>query len=154
MTRDDASSIVNQAIDQLIEHDSELLDLGVTERSLAHQLATYMSLSNLVQPPLKVDCEYNRHLSNIKRLNLPQREAADRDLCATIVFPDIVVHKRNSDEQNFIVLELKKLGEDIAYDEQKLNAFRQQLGYKHAAHVILGIDKENQVIRHVLWVDA
>jgi hypothetical protein len=149
MTRDEASSIVNKAIDQLIQNDSELLELGVTERALSHKLAHYMSLSELVQTPLNVDCEYNRHFADIKRLNLPQREATDRDLRAVIVFPDIVVHKRNSDEHNFIVLELKKPGEDIAYDEQKLSAFRQQLGYRHAAHVILGPD-----FREIRWVDT
>ncbi len=149
MTRDEASSIVNQAIDLLIRNDSELLNLGVTERALAHQLAHYMSLSALVQPPLKVDCEYNRYLADIKRLNLPHREATDRDLRAVNVFPDIVVHQRNSDAHNFIVLELKKPGEDIAYDEQKLSAFREQLGYKHAAHVILGTD-----CREIRWVDT
>ena len=113
-----------------------------------------MSLSPIIRPPLTVDCEYNRHFSDPKRLNLPPRDAFDRDIRATTVFPDILVHERSSDERNFVVLEMKKLGEDIAYDELKLRAFRQELGYRHTAHVILGRNADGEIIRDVMWVDG
>jgi len=133
MTRDEANTLVNSAIDQLVQHDSALLDLDVTERSLSHQLAHYMALTASVQPPLTVDCEYNRHFGDPKRLRLPLRKAIDREIRATTVFPDILVHERNTDANNLIVLELKKPGENIAYDELKLRAFREELGYAHTA---------------------
>ncbi|MDV3512900.1 hypothetical protein R1L06_19420 [Stenotrophomonas sp. C4297] len=70
------------------------------------------------------------------------------------MFPDILVHERNTDANNIVVLELKKPGEDIAYDELKLQAFREELGYVHTAHVILGYAADGSLVREVIWVDA
>ena len=154
MTREEATALVNTAIDQLVQNDSALLDLDVTERSLSYRLAHYIALSPFVQPPLTVDCEYNRHFGDPKRLNLPPRNALDREIRATTVFPDVLVHERNCDRNNLIVLELKKPGEDIGYDELKLRAFREELGYTHTAHVILGRSSNNVLVRQVRWVDA
>src|SRR5690606_632508 len=154
MTRVEATNLVNSAIDALVQNDAALLDLGVTERSLSYRLAHYMALSAIIQPPLTVDCEYNRHFGDPKRLNLPPRKAQDREVRATTVFPDILVHERNTDANNLIVLELKKPGEDIAYDELKLRAFREELGYVHTAHVILGRAANGAIVREVLWIDG
>ena len=154
MTREEATALVNSAIDQLLEHDSALLGLDVTERSLSHRLAHYMALSEAIRPPLTVDCEYNRHFGDPKRLKLPPRKALDREIRATTVFPDILVHERNTDANNLVVLELKKPSEDIAYDELKLRAFREELGYIHTAHVILGHAANGSLIRQVVWIDG
>ena len=154
MTREEAAALVNSAIDQLVQNDSALLDLGVTERSLSHRLAHYMALSAAIRPPLTVDCEYNRHFGDPKRLKLPPRKALDREIRATTVFPDILVHERNTDANNHVVLELKKPGEDIAYDELKLRAFREELGYAHTAHVILGRAADGAIVREVTWIDG
>lgn len=152
MTRDEVNALVNSAIDSLVESEQAIFDLDVNERALAHQLARYMS--EKVQPPLSVDCEYNRHSSNPKRLNLPPRTALDRGIRETTVFPDIIVHRRGTDEQNLLVLELKKPGEAIDYDALKLRAFLTELGYAHAAHVILGLGVDGALVRRVEWVDA
>jgi len=154
MTREEATEIVNFAIDQLLQSDAALLDLDFTERSLSHRLAHYMALSAAIRPPLTVDCEYNRHFGDPKRLNLPPRNALDREVRATTVFPDILVHERNTDANNLVVLELKKPGEDITYDELKLRAFREELGYAHTAHVILGRSANGAIVREVLWIDG
>ena len=154
MTRDEVAALVETAIDQLLLHDLPLLDLDVTERALSYKLAHYISLSDAIRPPLSVDCEYNRHFGDPKRLNLPHRKAIDREIRATTVFPDIIVHERNSQENNLLVLELKKPGEDIAYDEFKLLAFRRELGYPHTAHVILGLADDGAIVRQVQWVDG
>ena len=154
MTREEATALVNSAIDQLLQHDSALLALDVTERSLSYRLAHYMALSEIVRPPLTVDCEYNRHFGDPKRLKLPPRKALDREIRATTVFPDILVHERNTDANNLVVLELKKPGEDIAYDELKLRAFREELNYVHTAHVILGYTADSKLVREVAWIDG
>ena len=154
MNREEATALINSAIDELLQHDAALLDLDVTERSLSYRLAHYMALSELVRPPLTVDCEYNRHFGDPKRLKLPPRKALDREIRATTVFPDILVHERNTDANNLVVLELKKPGEDIAYDELKLRAFREELGYIHTAHVILGYSDHGELIREIAWIDG
>jgi hypothetical protein len=107
----------------------------------------------MIPDTLDVDVEYNRHFADPKRLYLPPRRALDRELRATTVFPDIFVHKRNTDASNLLVLEVKKPGEDLAYDEVKLRAFRRELGYVHTGHVILGNDSEGRLVREVVWLD-
>lgn len=151
MDRTSVAAIVDTALSRLIEEQPDLLELGVTERALSHHLASY--LAHLVPAEYDVDVEYNRHGEDPKRLNLPPRRALDRELRATTVFPDILVHKQNTDEHNLLVLEMKKPGEGLEYDEIKLKAFRAELGYTHAAHIVLGKDN-GTVIRSVIWVDG
>lgn len=118
MDRPTIAAIVEHAISRLITEQPELLDLGVTERTLSHHLALY--LTDLVPKRYDVDVEYNRHGQSTKRLFLPPRKALDKELRATIAYPDILVHNRNTDTNNLLVLEMKKPGEDIKYDEIKL----------------------------------
>ena len=152
MTRSEVTAIVEQAIQRLVDEQPALLDLDVTERALSHHLAKYIAAS--VPAGLDVDIEYNRHGSKTKYLTLPPRKALDREVRATTVFPDILIHKRDTDEKNILVLELKKPGENLDYDQLKLTAFRKELGYVHTAHVILGRDTDGQIIREIRWVDG
>lgn len=130
MRRDEVSEVVNQTIDQVIERDHELLDLGVTERALAHQLA--VKLQALIPAHYYVDCEYNRHLRHIRKLQLPHRDALDSDVRARTVYPDIVVHRRNTHDDNLLVLELNKPGEALDYDQLKLLRYRESFHCEHA----------------------
>lgn len=152
MDRNEISAIVGRALQRLIDEQSTLLDLDVTERALSHHLARY--IGELVPAGYDIDVEYNRHSADPKRLNLPPRKALDRELRATTVFPDILVHRRNTDEHNELVLEVKKPGEDLAYDERKLRAFRQELGYRHTAHVVIGRDTNGVLVQEVTWIDG
>lgn len=152
MDRSHIAAIVERALGQLIAEQPALFDLDVTERALSHHLAIY--LAAIVPGGYDVDVEYNRHGAVPKRLNLPPRDALDRELRATTVFPDILVHNRSTDKDNLLVLELKKPGESLEYDELKLRAFRDQLGYEHTAHVIVGRDARGQIIREVIWSDG
>jgi hypothetical protein len=151
MNRAQATEIVEWALMQLVQEQSELLALNVTERALSHHLAIYISQR---VPGFDTDVEYNRHGPNVKQLSLPPRDALDREIRATTVFPDILVHKRNSNKHNLLVLEVKKPREPIAYDELKLRAFRNELGYLHTGHVILGRGGEGNIVRELLWVDG
>jgi hypothetical protein len=150
MDRAEISAVIERALDALIAEQSALLDLDVRERALSHHLALY--ISRLVPAEYDVDVEYNRHGGDPKRLELPRRDALDRELRATTVFPDILVHKRNTDDHNLLVLEMKKPGEDRAYDELKLRAFRRELRYRHTAHVVIGRE-DGTLIREVIWID-
>jgi hypothetical protein len=150
MDRAEISAVVDEALDSLITEQPALLDLDVTERALSHHLALY--ISRLVPAEYDVDVEYNRHGVDPKRLELPPRDALDRELRATTVFPDILVHKRNADDHNLLVLEMKKPGEDMEYDKLKLRAFRRELGYRHTAHVVLGRNN-GDTVREIIWVD-
>lgn len=153
MQREDAVRLLARAVEQVILFDRVLLELDVTERALSYRIAHYMHDQTLVPPPLSIDCEYNRNFSDTKRLQLPPRSALDREVRATTVFPDIIVHERNSASNNLLAIEMKKPGGSLAYDRRKLLAFRRELGYVHTAHLILGLDANGDVVNQTIWVD-
>lgn len=151
MTRDEADRLVRAAAERLAREQPELLSLGVTERALTHQLALYIARD--VPAHLHVDVEYNRHHGDPKRLRLPSRRATDHDIRAATVFPDIIVHRRDSDAFNLVVIELKKPGGSLDYDALKLAAFREELRYRHAGHLIIGMARSGETIIDLRWVD-
>jgi hypothetical protein len=149
----DIHSALDRALDQLIWHDHHLFDSDCSERSVTHQLAVYLAAEF---PQYNVDCEYNRDGFDAKRLQLGEREAkvASDELDAVTVFPDVVVHKRGTNESNLLVVEVKKAASraDLAeYDILKLQAFKAELGYVHAAHVVLGYTRNRVLMRAVAW---
>jgi len=126
-------SAVNDAIAQLLQADSEILIMDVNERSISHRLAIYL------EPHFtgwNVDCEYNRNHDDPKRLEIQRRNIESDDTEATTVYPDIIVHKRGTNE-NLVVIEMKKTTsrEEDTYDLGKLDAFKGQLGYKFAIFI-------------------
>ena len=151
MDRAQITDLVIEALETLVNEQPELLDLRVTERALSHHLACYIAA--LTPDELDVDIEYNRHGNLPKRLDLPPRIAVHDEIRATTVFPDIIVHERATDDNNLLVLELKKPGGDLEYDELKLHAFRDTLGYRHAGHVVLGLNQDQKVVRELIWID-
>lgn len=153
MQREEAEKLLTQAVDQVIRFDRILLELDVTERALSYRIAHYMHDPALVPPPLSIDCEYNRHFGDPKRLYLPPRDAFDREIQATTVFPDIIVHERNSDARNILAIEMKKPGGSLDYDRLKLLGFRRELGYLHTAHLILGLDGNGDLVNQIIWIE-
>lgn len=120
---------VINSIQKLLAKDKILLSLDVNERSITHKLAEYLQNEF---PNFNVDCEYNRFYDEGKKLELP-RELGDLidfsdinwdDLEAKTIFPDIIIHKRNTNV-NYLVIELKKWTNRSSRmnDEIKLKAF-------------------------------
>ncbi len=144
---------LNRAIDRFVECDSHLLAADVNERSMSHRIAIYLEQEI---PGYNVDCEYNRDRFDIKRLQLePPLTSAENDEAVT-VFPDIIVHRRGNNDHNLLVVEMKKAaaGTDLAYDCQKLRAFRRELKYTWAAHLIFGRSQDGELVRKIQWVDG
>jgi len=131
--KEKVESALNKALEKLLRADAEILKMDINERSISHRLANYLEP---MFPEWNVDCEYNRNHDDPKRLDIKRRKVCSDDIQATTVFPDIIIHKRGSD-QNFVVIEMKKTTstEDDSYDLQKLKAFKEQLGYKFAIFV-------------------
>ncbi len=126
-TKDKIEGIVKCSLQKLRRLDKHLLEINVNERTITHKLAEY--LKELV-PEFNVDCEYNRFEHNeiddlVKRLDLPQKNVSWDDTEAKTVFPDIIVHKRGSQDFNLLVIEVKKFPSSISgkVDRNKLKAF-------------------------------
>ena len=81
------------------------------------------------------------------------RTAKDDDLDAVTIFPDIIVHKRGTNDQNLLVVEVKKASSAISskYDFEKLRAFKAELRYAFAAHVTIGYTRDGKFTRKVAW---
>ncbi|MBI4480164.1 MAG: hypothetical protein HY651_09095 [Acidobacteria bacterium] len=134
--RDDIESRVRRSLALLLKHDKFLLEVDVNERSITHKLAEYLQAEF---PEWHVDCEYNRRGALPKRLQI----AADTpvradDTEAQTVYPDIIVHRRNTDE-NLLVIEVKKSSNcnRAAWDRQKLEAFKEADDYSYDYAVFL-----------------
>jgi len=119
------------AVNHLLKHDNYLFTCDLNERSITHKFAEHLQREF---PDWNVDCEYNRDHHDPKRLDLPPRhDISSDDLHAKTVFPDIIIHKRGTD-QNFVVIEVKKSSnpENDDWDLAKLAAFKNQLRYEIA----------------------
>jgi hypothetical protein len=130
---------VERAIQQWLKRDRLLLELDVNERSITHKLAEH--LQNEFSS-WNVDCEYNRKGNAQKKLppELLDKPVHPWDTDGVTVFPDIIVHKRNT-KSNLVVIEVKKdtNRQDSQWDLKKLHAFRADphYAYEHAISVVL-----------------
>ncbi|MFD0912706.1 hypothetical protein [Methylophilus luteus] len=146
----DVKNALEMAISRLLQKDHHLLAANASERSLTHWLAIHL------MPFFKnyeVDCEYNRDGFDVKKLMLNERPVVDTQLEAVTVFPDIIVHRRGSNNYNLLVVEVKKSksAEGSGYDLMKLKAFKEELNYTYAAHVILGEQSPGKLIYEINW---
>ncbi|SRR6266404_1506870 len=139
---------IKHALAKLVESDAFLIKAEVNERSITHQLAVHLADEF---KGLHVDCEYNRMFKNGH--NVPKRavrrsgtqQVSIADLNARTAYPDIIVHRREDDAHNLLILEAKKSGADVSEDYEKLNGFMASkndkgLGYEFSAFVTFNTD--------------
>jgi hypothetical protein len=150
MTKEEINHALNEALRTLLEKDAYILSMDINERSISHKLAVYL------EPfftEWSVDCEYNRNHDDPKKLEIQRRNVSNDDTQARTVFPDIIVHKRDTDE-NLLVIEMKKTTnqENDAFDLHKLNAFRSQLRYMFGVFlkVRTGV---NPAVELIKWIE-
>ena len=146
------------AIARLLESDAYLLKVDVNERSITHRLASYLQGEF---GDWDVDCEYNRNREDTKQLRVPEDleipvcNVQTDDTQARTVFPDIIVHRRETNE-NLLVIEVKKTTSRVSsdFDLWKLCEFRNQLGYRYALFLkfITGHDDEVDVAEEK-WIE-
>lgn len=143
-TREIAAAL-NSALCELYSRDKALLSSDANERSITHRLATYLEYG---LPGWDVDCEYNRALGHggwkkVLSYDFGQEKIAPDDMEAKSVFPDIIAHHRDTNE-NLLVIEVKKANslESDAKDLSKLRAFTdpKNLGYQIGLFLRIGKD--------------
>lgn len=140
MSGDEIEEMLGSALSQVKHEDADLLQHDVNERSLTHRLAMY--LEEEIGEDWDVDVEYNRignHGFDPKRFSeggfiddIPS--CSPRDIAGKTVYPDVIIHKRGED-QNLLVIEAKKAGNQADYDYDKLNAYMRDLEYEYGAYV-------------------
>jgi len=146
----DIEASVQAALDKLFDRDADLLTNDVNERTITHKLAEYLETEF---PEWDVDCEYNRDHDRTKRLKSLQRRTIEIDNTDGVsVFPDVIVHRRMTDK-NLLAIEVKKStsNESPDFDIEKLLAFKEELGYRHALFLLLKTGKK-QTGADLKWV--
>lgn len=108
-----------------------LLKENLNERTISHQFAIHLQRAF---KDYNVDCEYNRANGRPKELIIPQENVSWEDTEAKTVFPDIIVHLRGRNT-NILVVEMKKSGRNVSFDEEKLRAYCSDHNYCEAALV-------------------
>jgi len=83
----------------------------------------------------------NRYQNLVKKIPLPKNSVNQQDTEAKTVFPDIIIHKRGSKEDNLLVIEVKKSTNDNNnFDKVKIKAFIDNKDYKYKYGLFLCID--------------
>jgi hypothetical protein len=140
---------IKNAYRKLLRNDSHLLEVDANERSITHRFAIYLEDEF---PDYNVDCEYNRNDTDIKKIkkidttdkNINIELISKQYISATdakgntvSVYPDIIIHRRGTNDGNFIAIEAKKTTtNNNNNDEDKLRAYKNDfLKYRHAFFV-------------------
>ena len=143
---------VAKSLELLVENDAHLLDVDANERSITHRLAEHL---RSLLPGLDVDCEYNRNRRTPKRLRSLAEQGSTTldDTDGTSVFPDIIVHRRGTDE-NLLVMEVKKSTSrrDEELDMQKLHGYVDELGYQYAVFVKILTGRDGPGFDPPTWI--
>jgi len=104
---------LEQAIAQLLEHELNILQRGLNELNLNGHLVRYL---HPLFPGYQVEAEYNGDIFKVKdrkEIEIAKRRMQDigldpSDSNAYNLTPDIIIHIRNSNEHNILILEIKK----------------------------------------------
>ena len=132
---------IRNAMHELLIRDQDLLLVDVHERTIMHKIAEY--LRSLFHE-WDVDCEYNRDGHEPKRIMLPFHPRFNpNDKPTREVSPDIIIHKRRSDN-NLIAIEIKKSSnkdsEEFWFDKVKLQKYLQNLHYRMSVFIVVNTD--------------
>lgn len=136
-------------------NDFLLIENEVNERSITHKLAEYLQQEF---PEYNVDCEYNRMPGNNgcipKRLSQNIEQISSDDIKATTVYPDIIIHRRGFNNDNLLVIEVKKYTnrdkDALAFDIKKISAYIAELKYEHGLFLMLYKTPE-ETLRSLDW---
>ena len=97
--------IMESSLSRLVEKDNELIDRKVKEECINHRLAIYIDEYYHQFCDQKnhcnVDLEYNKNLDR-------EKEVYDGNGNPIRIRPDILLHKRGSNDNNLIAIETKK----------------------------------------------
>lgn len=172
-SRQEIKNKVLEAKRLLLHNDQFLLEDDLNERTISHKFAEYLQRQF---PDWDVDCEYNRvprdsHYSHYyhdleekfikKKLGTRKDFSSDAqnnvtyiDTNGRTVYPDIIIHHRNTDD-NLLVIEIKKSSrpdKEVSLDKQKLDEFvGEPLCYQHGLFLQIPTGSEYLSNWHFDW---
>lgn len=148
----DIERIINMSLDLLYSKDKKIFKNDLCERCIAFRFGLYfyqiMQEENCSNFGYDIDMEYNRHKADIKYTQKLKNGT----------YPDLIVHKRNTDKKNLLVIEFKKWKDNytikrlIKNDITKIEEFVDCQGdyrYKYGASIIFAKERKDVIIT---WV--
>ena len=139
--------ILNEAINMLYQNDLCLITRGGMEQACVSRIYYYLQTLINMDNDLKeynLDCEYNKNGSHTKD-------------CIDVITgenfstrPDIILHKRMSNEFNKVIIEFKGWwNNESDVDERKLTAFTNSNGaYRYELGIFVKLNRENPTYRY------
>ena len=124
MNEEEVRQAVSVALERVKDEDTDLLRFDVSERSITHRLGMY--LQEAVGYAWDVDVEYNR-IGGDETKEVPEELLTSGSQGRVV--PDVIIHRRGSEDHNILVVEAKKSGNSDGGDRQKIRAYLQQLDY-------------------------
>jgi len=128
MDKKSIKTLIEEALKELIRRDKGLIHRKVREECINHRLACYLEqfLSEY-----KYGIEYSVDLEYNKNYNDPKRIPIDENKNIKAIRPDIIIHKRETNDNNLIAFEIKKNYTD-RHDLEKIRGlFRSPYNYKY-----------------------
>ena len=131
MNFEEVKKHVDKALKRFLKKELFLLRNNLNERTISHKLAEYLQEEF---PDWNVDCEYNKKFEKIKKLR-PKTIRSDDDDAKT-VYPDIIIHHRNTDD-NLLIIEIKKNASksDKENDIDKIKGFIEEYKYSYGLFI-------------------
>lgn len=134
--------LIKKSLDDLYQNDKYLIDHKVAERDITHRFAHYFenNMQGTDVSQYNVECEYNRDGYGIKQVY------------GNYVYPDFILHKRGSNEDNLLIIEFKTWwNPDNNTDIEKIQSMMHpQLRYKYKYGCCITINQDNA---EIFWVD-
>lgn len=140
---------IAKATHAFLASETDLLEVGVNERSLTHHLAVHIAP---YFDQWHTDCEYNRLGDATKSLPRPEElMTSPDDTSALTIFPDIIVHRRRT-HYNCAVVEVKKADnrKGLDLDVAKLRGLTMAGDYDYTVGMHLIIDCAKAVVADVV----
>lgn len=132
-------TVLRDAVRRMVLDDWDLAEVGVGERTITSHLFRRVAEDERIPTDFRVDHEYNRHGGATKRIRsrLPGEELDAEG--ERRIFPDIVVHRRGDDYENWLVVEAKRGTACDDHDRLKVDALIEQYGYRYGVLLSLGL---------------
>ena len=119
---------INEALTYLYKSDSYLLEIDAYEVTISHKLACYLQD---IFKEYDVDIEFNKNLKDSKRVDNEIRR------------PDIIVHKRGTNDSNFIAIEIKKCSNaNKNFDIEKIGRIMKELNYEYGFYIEFNVGED------------
>jgi len=162
MDTNEIKAKVIKCLELLEKNEKEIIQNDINERTIVHKLAEYLQKEF---SELNVDVEYNRDREEGKKkpkyatlikssfkkayeISITKKIKIDKFMDKVSTYPDIIVHKRMSNEENTLIIEVKKKNNrtDWEIDKYKLEALTRKrgdggYGFLLGLHLIINCDQ-------------